>query len=176
MKAILASMCPEHAMSVLNKQKAIDIRKTAPKCDLPIEVYVYCVKSAPYLHLWSESAAIEPGGPKGTNKVTWQWSWRLDKKKWYMARNGKVVAKFTLLSVDKLDMENPYEGQTRKFLDEACVMIGEARTYAGGVHPYYNPLYAWHISDLVVFDKPKRLSELGIKRAPQSWQYVEIEE
>lgn len=35
--------------------------------------------------------------------------------------------------------------------------------------------YAIHISKLEIFDKPKKLSEFGIKRAPQSWQYVEVE-
>lgn len=48
------------------------------------------------------------------------------------------------------------------------------------------PLYAWHISDLVIYDKPRELSEfkglrntkfgyepVEIKRPPQSWCYVE---
>ena len=51
------------------------------------------------------------------------------------------------------------------------------------------PLYAWHISDLVIYDKPKELSEfeglrktkfgyepIEIKRPPQSWCYVEERE
>ena len=40
---------------------------------------------------------------------------------------------------------------------------------------YYcqSPIYGWHISDLVVYDKPKELSGFNLKRPPQSWQYVE---
>ena len=34
-------------------------------------------------------------------------------------------------------------------------------------------LYAWHIDDLKVYDKPKELSEFNVKRAIQSWCYVE---
>lgn len=28
------------------------------------------------------------------------------------------------------------------------------------------------ISNLVIYDKPKELSDLGLTRPPQSWQYV----
>ena len=33
--------------------------------------------------------------------------------------------------------------------------------------------YEWVISDLRFYDKPKGLSEVGLKRPPQSWCYVE---
>ncbi len=32
----------------------------------------------------------------------------------------------------------------------------------------------WHISNLKIYDKPKELSEFGLKRPPQSWQYIEV--
>ena len=73
----------------------------------------------------------------------------------------------------------------------SCVSIEELRKYLGqGIHDFY----AWHISDLVIYDKPKELSEFssgssrlefsetedgfpwkwsGMKRPPQSWCYVE---
>ena len=34
-------------------------------------------------------------------------------------------------------------------------------------------VYAWEIGNLVVYDNPKKLSEFGIKHAPQSWCYCE---
>ena len=34
-------------------------------------------------------------------------------------------------------------------------------------------VYGFHISDLKIYDKPKELSEFGLKRPPQSWCYVE---
>ncbi len=34
-------------------------------------------------------------------------------------------------------------------------------------------LYGWHISDLVIYNEPKDLSEFQIKTPPQSWRYVE---
>lgn len=32
--------------------------------------------------------------------------------------------------------------------------------------------FGWSISDLVIYDDPKRLSEFGLERPPQSWCYV----
>lgn len=32
--------------------------------------------------------------------------------------------------------------------------------------------YAWFISNLAIFDKPKDLADYGLKRAPQSWCYA----
>lgn len=32
--------------------------------------------------------------------------------------------------------------------------------------------FGWHISDLVIYDEPRELSDFGLKRAPQSWCYV----
>ena len=34
-------------------------------------------------------------------------------------------------------------------------------------------LYAWYIDGLKIYDKPKELSEFNVKRAIQSWCYVE---
>lgn len=179
MKSILISIKPKWVAKILNGEKTIEIRKTYPKCELPITVYVYCTKNK--LH-YSVGALVFnnddcfKSSVDGTYKygdsvelMGYSPDYPYDKNNFL---NGKVVAKFTLKSVDKFGMENPYEGQTRKFLDEACVTIGEAREYAGGKHPYYNPLYAWHISDLEIFDKPKELGEFGLERAPQSWAYI----
>ena len=63
-------------------------------------------------------------------------------------------------------------------LKEMCLSAQELFDYIGvGKH-----LYAWHISDLKIYDKPKELSEfrkysewlnIPITRPPQSWCYVE---
>lgn len=43
-KSILISIRPEWVKKILNGKKTIEIRKTMPKCDLPIDVYIYCTK------------------------------------------------------------------------------------------------------------------------------------
>ena len=84
----------------------------------------------------------------------------------------------------------------KRILDESCCTYYQLHRYA-----YHDSLYGWHISDLVIYDKPKELSKfmkpcvndlycescamfgefcdqcgnkaLMLSRAPQSWCYVE---
>ena len=44
MKAIMISIKPKYVAQILNGDKTIEIRKTMPKCDFPITVYLYCTK------------------------------------------------------------------------------------------------------------------------------------
>lgn len=204
MKNILISDKPESVAKILNGEKTAKIMKNAPKCELPIEVYIYCTRSAPYLHPWNEPAAIEPGGPRGTNKVTWKKSWRLDKAKRYMSWNGKIVAKFTLKKIEEIEPFSFFkilaEGTTKKqkeIADKACSNWFEISGYAN-----HKPICLWHIDDLEIFDEPKELSEFyslrldkdvtklldnsiqlsngkwvkRLDKAPQSWCYVEEDE
>ena len=198
-KAILISIRPEWVKKILNGEKIIEIRKTMPNCKFPIDVYIYC--SHGKRGLLVPSIMEKPFAILDTGLV---WLPK-DKYVWKEMKpvDGKVVAKFTLSRVDEFGIGDPYEEHTRALLDKACVTITEVRKYAGGKHPYYlchNSLYAWHISDLEVFDKQKELSDFfslpetyhhdhesmvdyyerkearRLKRAPQSWQYVEVEE
>ncbi len=106
---------------------------------------------------------------------------------------GKVIGEFVC---DKFDEFTPTEKGVmfKKFsaLYEACLSVEEIKAYLGGKIGY-----GWHISELVIYDKPKELSEFthacldnikackmcrhtidGMKckpitRPPQSWCYVE---
>ena len=146
MKEILMSIRPEWVCKILNGEKTIEIRKTAPKCELPVTVYIYCTKA------------------KKQNDCS-----------------GKVIARFTMRKVeDVLLVEGPYpcdalryDCRTRtlipsEFYDRSCLLPTEVTGYGNG-----RKVYAWHISDLQIFDEPKDLSEFYLKKAPQSWCYVE---
>ena len=37
-------------------------------------------------------------------------------------------------------------------------------------------VFAWTIDDVVEYETPMALAALGVKRAPQSWMYVEVDE
>lgn len=163
MKAILISIKPKWVANILSRRKTLEIRKTAPKCDLPIDVYIYCTKGDYIGHI--------------SNRYI-----------------GKVVAKFTLKKVERLVMQRgstgwPFGhgryglgnigygfvgGEEFRWLDDdngSCLTADDIWRYLGGKIGY-----AWHIDDLVIFDKPKPLSDFGLKRVPQSWQYMEVEE
>ncbi len=41
-KAVLISIRPEWVRKILNGSKAVEIRKTVPKCGVPFKCYIYC--------------------------------------------------------------------------------------------------------------------------------------
>lgn len=67
---------------------------------------------------------------------------------------GKVIGEFVCDRIIQLKLQNSiYKGDFRRG-DYACLTVEQARIYGKG-----NPLYGWHISDLVIYDKPKDLSD-----------------
>ena len=88
---------------------------------------------------------------------------------------GKVVAKFVLNKVSKIKYcrgtWNCGDIESHKVLwDRACLDYLQLEQYLNGEG------YAWHIDHLVPFDRPKELKDFGIKRSPQSWQFIEVDE
>ena len=110
----------------------------------------------------------------------------------YKCGNGKVVGEFLC---DQIIEDRTY-GHNEEFYRAACMSAYDAAAYA-----MQSPMYGWHISDLVVYDEPKKLTEfrrpchndlycescamysnnggicnngaLQLYRPPQSWCYVE---
>jgi len=81
---------------------------------------------------------------------------------------GKVVARFVLDKVRPDYWSNALSG--------SCLSPYEVKEYVKGSH-----FFSWQISDLEIFDEPKKLSDFCtyrkpsyvLERAPQSWCYVE---
>lgn len=170
-KAILISINPKHVMNILNGKKTIELRKTYPHCALPIDVYIYCTKSNTQYLVGSKDKVCDIL----TKRASDRFSPNIEN---YIG-NGKVVAKFTLNHVNMDFLNN--------VLEPACVSRKEAEDYLEG-----RPCWQWKIDNLVVFDKPKLLKDFHkvlyrdktgycieygrvLTRAPQSWQYVDID-
>lgn len=51
-KVIIISEQPKGLAKILNGDKRIDIRKTMPKCELPIDVYYFCTKRNLYFNAY----------------------------------------------------------------------------------------------------------------------------
>ena len=185
-RAILISIKPKWVADILTGRKTIEVRKTAPKCDLPIDVYIYETRD-------EEPLVFDLSYEKDMDI--------LDK---VCNSRGKIVAKFTLNKVEKICFNNAsWESDftpPMEIMDKACLTHNEIENYLNGTG------YAWHISDLQIFDKPKNLdddefhkigfdkyywsdhshegylqwantlADLIVHKAPQSWQYVEVEE
>lgn len=168
-KAILISIKPEWVFKILNGDKTIEIRKTLPKCDLPIDVYIYCTKTKTELY----------GTDKGFVLTDFGIGSYFKNKK---LCNGKVVAKFTLNKVETI-WKTKTEENPKHLLKNSCLSFEELSNYLNG-----NVGYAWHIDNLEIFDKPKDLNAFssslywsdpflnhGLRKAPQSWCYIEKE-
>lgn len=148
MKAIMISIQPQWIEKIFNGAKTIEIRKTMPKCELPCKVYIYCTKAKPYLYRVNDDNKFEL-----TNKLRFQDSSCFVKD--YNAQNGKVVAEFTLKNISYWQPYwTPEVMHICDISEKSCVSTEVLVKYCGdGI------IYAWHIEDLKIYDKPKELSE-----------------
>lgn len=147
MKSLLISIKPKWTAKILNGEKTIEVRKSFPKCDLPIDVYIYCTKEEELFY----------------NKDTKKWFTTKNRKNVKRLSNGVVKAKFTLRNVEEIrfDLCNKEwfieSIETEKeLLIKSCLTQNELDNYLDGQRGY-----AWHIDNLVIFDKPKELSEFN---------------
>ena len=172
MKSVMLSIRPTWCEEIASGEKTIEVRKTKPKLETPFKCYIYCtVEKAGYDALWvldaptreeyslmAVSAYLE--NPEGANKG-----------------NGKVIGESTCDRIYELAPLNHAPDDVEK---QACLTREEIVNYLKGTG------YGWHISDLLIYDQPRELSEFtglrntrfgaapyDIKRPPQSWCYVE---
>ena len=151
-KAVMLSVRPKWCEKIARGEKTIEVRKTRPKLETPFKCYIYCTQ--------------------GNDARRLRGSW------------GKVIGEFTC---DRIFPINVFDnGSIQNWLFEhmkrSCLTYEELADYIGNGKTGYG----WHISDLRIYDAPRELSEFtglrdtrfgaapcDIKRAPQSWCYVE---
>lgn len=183
-KAILISIKPKWVAKILNGEKTIEVRKNKSLYKATMKLIeeqgyatflMYCSKSG---MLWKED----------------DW-FACDIKNYKPSYNqsGKVVAKFTVRKV----VDYPYVSDKYDELIGSCLSEQEIIDYSTEKfdkelnYRIIKTIYAYHIEDLAVFDKPKELSEFktdkptkdkniwvysSLTKAPQNFCYVESEE
>lgn len=192
MKSVMISINPEWVKKIVDGDKTLEVRKTAPTLTPPFKCYIYCTYGI---------GLIERYDADYPNLLIDQ---LVSKDKiWGNCCNGKVVAEFICNDIRCIVGEDfIIREDAEKALKGSGLTPQDAKEYAGWSPGTYisacKPLYGWHISDLKVYDKPKALSEfkqynrkcyysdLGLaipncwtchdcnmKRPPQSWCYVE---
>lgn len=198
-KAVMISIRPKWCEKIARGEKTIEVRKTRPKLETPFKCYIYCTKAKGRLiEILKDGdenyGEIYHGKPVfiklDEGSVCDMWGKRL-----------KVVGEFTCDRIYELETRSPGgsyyvkgEGQptTNDVARQSCLTLKD-------MHEYLQSKvgYGWHISNLKIYDTPKELSrfsrpfencidkvcdEFGcascengghIKRAPQSWCYVE---
>lgn len=148
-KAILISIRPEWCELIADGKKTIEVRKNRPRLETPFKVYIYCTKERnSYETLW-------------TCGVIGKFS---DKA------NGRIIGEFVCDNIERFDVPFPaYQNELdKRIMDRSCLKYSQLHRYAG-----HNCLYSWNISNLVVYETPKELSEFRATRPPLSWRYVE---
>lgn len=185
MKSVLISIQPKWCEFIASGKKTVEVRKTRPKLETPFKVYIYCTKSRNEA-LWKY---------QGEYYYDTQFPNERPNK-----ANGKVIGEFVCDEIIRINYScGSYrcEGFNRRENDRIAsgsqLSLYDMRNYLS-----CNGGYAWHITDLVVYDKPKELSEFvkpcnhendcftcdrydyighrcynEFTRPPQSWCYVE---
>lgn len=156
MKAVLISIRPQWCEKIASGEKTIEVRKTRPKLETPFKCYIYCTNG------------------ETVRTPTRAYCKNIDGSIVYKQEimNGKVIGEFTCdqiyeiqkrgipenfdycyLSLDEWGNDD-IEAEI-KAISASCVSKKELNAY-GASKPV---LYGWHISNLKLYDEPKKLSE-----------------
>jgi predicted transcriptional regulator len=177
-KCIILSVKPQWLHKILTGQKTIEIRKSMPKCDYPIDVYLYCTKGdinlykvfkEVYMYFDMGVAAsfadfkyYELSGYDYSNKGKARFYTENGfYDEIYRKLNGKIVAKFMLNKVDKInncgscfEIANESYAYTNAIGNRSCLEFNDMKKYLNNRNGY-----AWHIDNLEFFNEPMKLRE-----------------
>lgn len=135
MKSVLISIQPKWCELIASSKKTIEVRKTRPKLETPFKCYIYCTKSK---EIMFNVFLNEP-----------------EKEVEYLS--GKVIGEFVCDKIEEWNTTWLYgDDELQK---ETCLDDTEIMDY---MNNYTDRIfYLWHISDLIIYDKPKDLNEFS---------------
>lgn len=175
-KAVMLSIRPKWVEKIANSEKTIEVRKTRPKLETPFKCYIYCTLPK-YPH--EDFIATDYPRPQfyGGGKVIGEFT--CDRIDWITHIGYTGIP--NLVETRICDAATMRTSPVGGLLNAACLtpkMLNDYLAWGDG--------YGWHISDLRIYDEARELSEFtglrntrfgaapyDIKRAPQSWCYVE---
>ena len=168
----MISIKPKWCAKIMNGEKTIEVRKNKALANAIqklideneyADIYVYCTK---------DKSLIYTDGTDGKGDyVDYKYydSYKGDEND---IGSGKVVFKFHCHEVkeisSKIGLHELEQQSFSNFLDKCCLGYFELNDYLNMENGY-----AIHISDLEIFDKPRKLIEFKRKEAPQNFCYVE---
>lgn len=165
MKSVLISIQPCWCELIAIGKKKLEVRKTRTKLKAPFKCYIYCTKSGEILSYESYCG------------------FDMDDFTNDFIANGHVIGEFICSDIDHIGYVGTFDGAKkviwlgiydritnwwRKFdLSPTCMSEEQITRYLSGEDGF-----AYHISGLKIYEKPKSLEEFGLNRPPQSWCYV----
>lgn len=199
MKSVLISIKPRWCELIASGKKTVEVRKTRPKIDVPFKGYIYCTKEELLTRSHYNGKIYVASSRKCQTAL---------ERNGNITFSGKVIGEFVCDKIDRIQKRGIHNNFDYCYLSlnewgnddieieitdikKSCISKEELNLY--GAH---SPcLFAWHISNFVIYDKPRELSEFRsyntrayfdekiglpmptheITRPPQSWLYVESE-
>ena len=153
-KGVVISIRPKHCQDILALDKTLEIRKNKPNLPTPFKCYIYETRQKMWRIINGKRVSFDVG--------------------------GKVIAEFICDEIIPIRVfENgSIQDWNHHELSRACITYKQMADYIG----CDKIGYAWHISNLKVYDRPKHLDTFAVDsannkymtRAPQSWGYVEV--
>lgn len=146
-KAVLFSIKPKYCELIASGKKTIEVRKTKPKLDTPFKCYIYCTKGELLTRSNNNGKIYVAYSPKYQKAL---------ERNGNITLSGKVIGEFVCDNIIKFAADKKADNIKLSNMGLlSCLSSLELENYAGD--KYY--LYGFHISDLVIYDKPKELSD-----------------
>lgn len=155
MKSVMISIKPKWCELIASGRKTIEVRKSRPKLEVPFKCYIYCTKSTGSDFLWVLNEIGRAKFAGKTSKIADVFGAK-DVGGCYKG-NGKVIGEFVcdeILQFNRDDYNSPAYDISDDDLNGTCLFQEDLYRYASG-----KTLYGWHISALVIYDKPRELGE-----------------
>lgn len=134
MNSVLTSIQPKWCELIANGSKTIEVRKTKPREKPPFKVYMYMSKDA--------------------------------KKHYYIDEYGdmqvelipkKIIGEFVCDNI----IEYPYDYCDGTDIDDDSLLETQLEREDINIYAKGKTIYGWHISDIVIYDKPRELSDFA---------------
>lgn len=151
MKSVLISIHTQWVNKIVSGKKTIEVRKTAPQ-EVPFKAYIYCCKAK---RQWS-LCDYEGAYANSQGEIVYA--------------QQHIIGEFICDKIDEYKYDycdHPEIGYPVGYdcgdnwydiddedLQKACLTEEEFKRYGKG-----ETLYGWHISDLKIYDEPRKLSE-----------------
>ncbi|MGN0598673.1 MAG: ASCH domain-containing protein [Oscillospiraceae bacterium] len=169
-KAVLISIQPQWCELILRGKKTIEVRKSRPKLKPPFKCYIYQSKGRDRLIEVMKDGDLNYGEIYHGKPVFIKTMGYRSGYKGLFDREQKIVGEFVCdCIISHCEMANADIAE-----QQGCIKREEFFEYSNG-----KELFGWHISDLIIYDKPKELSEFY---APcnkdctncDMWQYIRV--
>jgi predicted transcriptional regulator len=135
-KAVMLSIRPKWCAKIIIGRKTMELRKSVPKLEVPFKCYIYCTSGHPYISVKGKNLDRDTARTNTVGRC-----------------NGKVIGEFVCdYILQRCEMANADIAE-----QQSCVRREDIYFKYSEEGKHY--IYGWHISNLKIYDAPKKLGE-----------------